>query len=176
VTVAAQAAAMMTERENKQMTEQSSLLLTADGARRLEEELERLRSIERKEVADRIREAKSFGDLSENNEYEVAKEQQAFLEGRILDLKRVLGSASVVEPEDVTTDRIGVGSRVEVKDMEFNENWKFQMVGAVEANGDDKISYESPVGRALLGAKKGETVTVDVPAGTLRFKVLSINR
>lgn len=155
---------------------EGSVILTAEGARRLEDQLEQLRSKERKEVADRIREAKAFGDLSENNEYEVAKEQQAFVEGRILDLKRILGSASIVEPEDVPTDRIGVGSLVEVQDLEYKEKWKFQMVGPVEANGEDKISYESPIGQGLLNAKVGETVTVDVPAGKLKFKVLKIAR
>lgn len=155
---------------------EGSVILTAEGAHHLEAELERLRSVERKEVADRIREAKAFGDLSENNEYEVAKEQQAFVEGRILDLKRILGSASIVEPEDVTTDRIGVGSLVEVLDMEFREKWRFRMVGPVEANGEDKISYESPIGQSVLGASEGDTITVDVPAGQLRLKVLSIGR
>jgi transcription elongation factor GreA len=147
---------------------EGSVILTADGARRLEEQLERLRSVERKEVADRIREAKAFGDLSENNEYEVAKEQQAFVEGRIIDLKRILGSASIVEQDDVPTDQIGVGSHVEVQDLEFKEKWRFQMVGPVEANGDDKISYESPVGQGLIGSKVGQTVSVNVPAGSWR--------
>lgn len=155
---------------------EGSVILTAEGARRLEEQLERLRSVERKEVADRIREAKAFGDLSENNEYEVAKEQQAFVEGRILDLKRILGSASIVEQDDVPTDQVGVGSLVEVQDFEFKEKWRFQMVGPVEANGDDKISYESPVGQGLIGSKVGQTVAVDVPAGKLKFKVLKISR
>lgn len=158
------------------MTLEGNILLTAEGARRLEEQLERLRGVERKEVADRIREAKAFGDLSENNEYEVAKEQQAFVEGRILDLKRILNAASIIEPDDVPTDRVGVGSQVEVQDLEFREKWNFQMVGPIEANGDDKISYESPVGQGLLGARVGQTVTVDVPAGKLKFKVLKIGR
>lgn len=155
---------------------EGSVILTAEGARVLEEELEHLRSVDRKEIADRIREAKAFGDLSENNEYDVAKEQQAFVEGRILDLKRILGAASIVEPEDVPTDRIGVGSLVEALDLEFNEPWRFRMVGPVEANGDDKISYESPVGQGVLGARKGDTITVAVPAGELRLKIRSISR
>jgi len=158
------------------MPEEGSVVLTAEGARRLEDQLERLRSVERKEVADRIREAKAFGDLSENNEYEVAKEQQAFIEGRILDIKRILGAASIVEPDDVSTDVIGVGACVDVKDLDEKENWSFQMVGPVEANGDDKVSYESPVGRAMVGAKVGDTVTVESPGGKLRFKVLRITR
>jgi transcription elongation factor GreA len=156
--------------------EEGTVVLTADGARKLEAELERLRSIERKEIADRIREAKAFGDISENNEYEVAKEQQAFVEGRILDLKRILNNASIVEQEEAPTDAIGVGSCVVVRDLDMKEDWAFQMVGPVEANGDDRVSYESPVGQALLGAKVGQTRVVEVPAGKLRFKVLSIGR
>ncbi|NMC82107.1 MAG: transcription elongation factor GreA [Armatimonadetes bacterium] len=158
------------------MPEEGTVVLTAEGARLLEEQLERLRSVERKEVAERIREAKAFGDITENNEYDVAKEQQAFVEGRILDLKRILQAASIIDQDDVPTDTIGVGSLVAVDDLDVNERWEFQMVGPVEANGDDKISYESPVGQGLLGARVGDIVTVEVPAGKLRFKVLSISR
>lgn len=158
------------------MPEDGTILLTAEGARRLEEQLERLRSVERKEVAERIREAKAYGDISENNEYEVAKEQQAFVEGRILDLKRILGNSTIVEQDDVPTNIIGVGSHVEVQDLDLKERWKFQMVGPIEANGDDKISYESPVGNMMMGSKVGDSVKVIVPAGKLRFKVISIAR
>jgi transcription elongation factor GreA len=156
--------------------EEGTVVLTADGARKLEAELERLRSIDRKEIADRIREAKAFGDISENNEYEVAKEQQAFVEGRILDLKRILNNASIVEQDEAPVNEVGVGSRVTVRDLDLKEDWGFQMVGPVEANGDDRVSYESPVGQGLLGAKVGETRAVEVPAGRLRFKVLAIAR
>ena len=150
-------------------------ILTAEGLRKLEEELDHLKGVKRKEVAERIKQAKEFGDLTENSEYEDAKNEQAFVEGRILQLETMLRNAKVIDNNDVRRDRVTVGSTVVLQDMSNGEKLSYMIVGSAEADPDrDRISNESPVGKALLGRKKGETVEVRVPAGTIRYALLDI--
>lgn len=150
-------------------------ILTPEGLRRLEDELEHLKTVRRKEVAGRIKQSKEFGDLMENSEYEDAKNDQAFVEGRILQLEHMLRNAKVIDNHGVPPDLVAVGSTVRVKDLTTGEDITFMIVGSAEADPDqDKISNESPVGRALLGKRKGDVVQVTVPAGKLRYSVLQI--
>jgi transcription elongation factor GreA len=153
------------------------ILLTETGLKKIEHELEQLRSVHRKRVADRIRDSKQFGEFSENSEYEDAKTEQAFVEGRIEELKQVLMHAQVIDESEVMTDLVGVGAIVKVCDLETNDEWEFTIVGSIEANpAEDKISNESPVGESLMGRKVGETVEVDIPAGLARYKIVSIRK
>jgi transcription elongation factor GreA len=157
--------------ENEKQT-----ILTPEGLRKLEEELEFLKSVKRKEIAERIKQAKEFGDLMENSEYEDAKNEQAFTEGRILTLEGMLRNAKVIDNHDVRSDVVTVGSTVRLVD-ETGEELTYTIVGSAEADPSrDRISNESPVGRALLGKRKGQTVTVEVPAGTIRYTVKAIRR
>lgn len=150
-------------------------ILTAAGFARFQEELEHLQR-RRHEVAGNIRTAKGYGDLRENFEYHEAKREQGFVEGRILELKTILPAAHVVAPEDVSTESIGFGARVRVKDLEYEEEWDYVIVGPLEANPDeDRISYESPIGQALLGRKVGDVVEIQVPAGVSRYEVVDIS-
>ena len=151
--------------------------LTREGLRKLEDELEHLKKVKRKEVAERIKLSKEFGDLSENAEYEDAKNEQAFVEGRILQLELMLRNARVIDNHDAPADRVIVGSKVKLKDLASGEEIAYMIVGSAEADPDhDKISNESPVGKALLGKRKGETFEVTVPVGKLRYSVLQINQ
>lgn len=151
-------------------------ILTQQGLRKLEDELEHLKTVKRKEVAARIKASKEFGDLSENAEYEDAKNEQAFVEGRILQLEQMLRSARVIDNHDAPSDLVTVGSTVQLKDLATGETLAYMIVGSAEADPDhDKISNVSLVGKALLGRRKGDTVTVVVPAGKLRYSVLQIN-
>ena len=158
------------------MQTESDIILTAEGLNRIERELEELRTISRKRVADRIRDSMQFGELSENSEYEDAKTEQAFVEGRIDDLKRILTQARVVETEDIPTDCVGIGSVVRVRDIAFNDEWEFTIVGSIEANGEDKISNESPVGDALQGKRVGDVIEVRTPGGSSRYEILDISK
>ncbi|MDR7482959.1 MAG: transcription elongation factor GreA [Armatimonadota bacterium] len=152
-------------------------ILTREGLRKLEEELEHLKGTRRKEVAERIKQAKAFGDLAENAEYDDAKNEQAFIEGRILQIEQMLRSARVIDDAAVAADVISVGSTVRLKDVAAGSELTYTIVGSAEADPlEDRISNESPVGRALLGRKKGETITIRVPAGTLKYTVLDIVR
>jgi transcription elongation factor GreA len=152
-------------------------ILTEDGLRKLEEELEHLKSARRKEIAERIKAAKEFGDLAENAEYDDAKNEQAFVEGRILQVDQMLRSARVITNSTVPADTVTIGSTVRLKDMAANDELSYTIVGSAEADPlQDRISNESPVGHALLGRKKGETITIRVPAGTLTYQILGINR
>ena len=153
------------------------IVLTPDGLKRIEQELEHLRTVHRREVADRIRDSKQFGELSENSEYEDAKTEQAFVEGRILDLKRILQNAYVIEEDEIHTDVVGIGSKVTVRDMKTKDDWGFIIVGSVEADpSEDRISNESPVGEALMDKKVGDIVDVETPAGTVKYKIISIGK
>src|SRR5579884_2414573 len=148
--------------------DEKETILTPEGLRKLEEELEFLKSVKRKEIAERIKQAKEFGDLMENSEYEDAKNEQAFTEGRILTLEGLLRNAKVIDNHDVRSDVVTIGSTVRLVD-DAGEELTYTIVGSAEADpAHDRISNESPVGRALLGRRKGETVTVEVPAGTSR--------
>jgi len=151
------------------------VILTPDGYRRLEEELELLRTIRRKEVAERIKAAISFGDISENSEYDDAKQEQAFVEGRVLYLEKILRNARILEDEEITTEKVSIGSIVLLRDLEYNEELEYTIVSSAEANpNDNKISNESPVGRAISGKSVGSIVEVTVPAGTLKYEILGI--
>lgn len=151
------------------------IVLTQTGYNELVEELESLRTTERREVAERIRDAITYGELTENSEYEDAKNAQAFLEGRIEDLKHIMQIARPLDMEEVPTDYVGLGSVVTVRD-DF-EDWEFTLVSPVEANPSrEKISDESPVGEALLGKKVGDAVTVSTPAGKTRYEIIAIRK
>src|SRR6266536_873999 len=159
------------------MSLDTHLVLTAQGYEKIERELERLRTVERREVADRIRDSKQFGEFTENAEYEDAKIEQAFVEGRIQDLRRILMVSHVLEESEIPTDTIGIGSIVTVNDIKAKEDWEFTLVGSVESDPDnDRISDESPVGMALLGKKVGDSVNVRVPDGQIRYKVVNIRK
>ena len=152
-------------------------LLTYEGLQKLENELQDLKVVRRKEVAQKIKEAREQGDLSENAEYDAAKDEQRDIEARIDEIEKILKNAEVVIEEEVDLDKINVGCRVKILDMEFDEELEYKLVGSTEANSlKGKISNESPVGRALIGAKVGDTLTVETQAGDLKYKVLEIQR
>ena len=153
-------------------------VLTPQGLEELKTKIEFLRNDRRREVAERIKEAREFGDISENSEYDDAKNEQAMLEKQIADLEERLAGARVIDVKSVDTDVVGVGTTVHVKDQKTDKSQKFKIVGSAEADpSDGKLSNESPVGRALLGHKRGETVTVPVPRGPARkLKITKIER
>ena len=158
------------------MSEQD-VILTREGLEQLEDELENLRSVKRAEVKERLKEAIALGDLSENSEYDGAKNEQAFMEGRILELEKMIRNAKVIEDDVQQEGVISVGSLVKVRDIEFDEISEYRLVGTVEADPmNNRISNESPVGRALLGHKAGETVNVEVPAGIIKMEILEISK
>ena len=144
-------------------------ILTPEGLEKLQAELEDLTTIKRREVAERIKDAREYGDISENSEYDDAKNEQAMLEGRIATIEEQLRSATVVKAEDLTSDVVQVGTSVNVKDQESGKSMSYIIVGSTEANpAEKKLSNESPVGRALIGHKKNDVVTVQLPNGTSR--------
>jgi transcription elongation factor GreA len=153
------------------------VLLTLDGLKKLEEELENLKSVKRREVAERIKIAIGYGDISENSEYEDAKNEQAFIEGRIITLEKMLRNARIINNEEIDLETVGIGSTVIVKDLEFGETMEYTIVGTAESDPlQNKISNESPVGRAIIGKKKGTTVEVSVPAGIIQYKIVDIKK
>lgn len=157
------------------MSESKKFLMTYEGVKKLEEELDYLKTIKRVEIKEKIKVARSFGDLSENAEYDEAKNEQAFVEGRIATLENMLKNASVVDEADISTDKVGVGSIVKVKDYEFDEEVDFTIVGSAESNpAEFKISNESPVGKSLIGKKVGEIVEVPTPDGVCKYEILGI--
>ncbi|HBM79515.1 MAG: transcription elongation factor GreA [Clostridiales bacterium] len=152
-------------------------VLTYEGVRKLEEELDYLKTIKRKEVTQKIKTALSFGDLSENSEYDEAKNEQAFVEGRIALLENMLKSAKVIDEDDITTETVSIGCNVKVKDLEFNDEINYTIVGSAEADPSKlKISNESPVGRGLIGKKVGDIAEVEVPDGVIKYKILEITK
>ncbi len=154
---------------------EKDVILTSEGYEKLKQQIEDLETNKRREVADRIREAREFGDITENSEYDDAKNEQALLEHRIARLKEQLRSARVIDPKDVPKDVVSVGTRVKVKDVDHGDVDTYEIVGSAEADpANSRLSNESPVGRALLGRKKGETVEVAVPAGAIRLKIMDI--
>ena len=158
------------------MTEKE-VFLTREGLEKLENELEESKIVKRKEVAERIRQALDFGDISENPEYDQAKNEQAKLEERIAKIESILRNAKLIEEEDIPTEIVGIGSKVVVLDIEYNEEMEYTIVGSAEANPyDGKISNESPVGRALLGSKPGQIIDVNVPDGVLKYQIQKIAR
>lgn len=159
------------------MSEVKKYVMTYEGVKKLEEELEYLKSVKRKDITEKIKVALGYGDLSENSEYDEAKNEQAFTEGRILQLENTLKNASVVDESEITTDVVSIGSVVKVKDYDFDEEVEYTIVGSAEANPMEfKISNESPVGSGLLGKAKGEIIEVVVPGGISKFEVLDIRK
>ena len=157
--------------------EEKKNLLTYAGLKALEEELHDLKVVKRKEVAGKIKEAREQGDLSENAEYDAAKDEQRDIEARIEEIEKILKYAEVVVEDEVDLDKISVGCQVKVYDEEFEEEMEFKIVGSSEANSlQGKISNESPVGKALIGAKVGDEVEVEAEAGLMKYKVLGIQR
>lgn len=152
-------------------------ILTLEGLKTLEDELQDLKVNRRHEVAEKIKEAREQGDLSENAEYDAAKDEQRDIEARIEEIEKILKNAEVVADEDVDLNKISIGCRVKILDMEFNDELVYRIVGSTEANSlKGKISNESPVGRALIGAKKGQTIEVETQVGVLKYKILEIER
>jgi transcription elongation factor GreA len=151
-------------------------LITPEGLEKLKEELEHLQTAKRREVAERIKEAREFGDISENSEYDDAKNEQAMLEQRIAQMEERVRRATVIDSNDLDTGTVSVGVRVHVKDQKSGDSRKFQIVGSSEANpAEEKLSHESPIGRALIGHKRGDVVEVEVPRGPKRkFKITKI--
>lgn len=159
------------------MEENKEILLTQEGYSKLEEELEYSKAVKRREVAERIKVAISFGDISENAEYDEAKNEQAQLEERIMKLENMIRKATIIDESKIDLNIVTIGSIVKVNDIEFDEEVEYTIVGSAEADPyDGKISNESPVGKALLGRGTGEVVDVHVPDGIAKFKILEIRR
>lgn len=156
---------------------QKEFILTYEGLKKLEHDLDFLKTVKRREIAERIKVAREFGDISENAEYDEAKNEQAFTEGKIAEIEHKLKIAKVIDEDDITTDTVSIGAAVKVMDLEFDEVCKFVIVGSSEANPlKDLISNESPVGAALLGKKIGDKVIVEIPDGNISYEVLEINK
>ena len=153
------------------------IILTADGLKEKQEKLEYLKTIKRAEISEQIKEARAFGDLSENAEYDEAKNEQARVENEIAQLEKVLRNAVVVEQNSIDLSSVGIGTTVRILDMEYNEEEEYHIVGSVEADADKRrISNESPVGAALIGKKVGDIAEVTTPAGTIQFKIIDIHK
>ena len=151
------------------------MILTPEGLKKIEDKLEHLKSIRRQEVSERIKQAIGFGDISENSEYDDAKNEQAFIEGEILELEKIIRSARLIDTGDIKENEVGIGSTLKLKDIEFGEVDQFIIVGSAEADPiNNRISNESPVGRAVLGRRVGDTVTVNSPDGKIKYKVMEI--
>lgn len=156
---------------------EKEVFLTSEGLAKLENELEELKVVKRKEIAERIKTALDFGDISENSEYDQAKNEQAILEERIAKIESILRNGILIDDDEISTDVVGIGSKVVVLDVEYNEEMEYTIVGTAEANPyEGKISNESPVGRTLLGGKTGETVDVQVPDGIIKYQIKKIHR
>ena len=151
------------------------VILTPEGYEKLKEEIDYLSTTKRREVAERIKHAREFGDISENSEYDDAKNEQAMLEHRIATLEERLAHARVIDADEITSDAVSIGTRVRLKDMDANETIEYTIVGSAEANpAEHRLSNESPVGKAIIGRKKGEVVEVAAPRGKLKFKIMDI--
>jgi transcription elongation factor GreA len=156
---------------------EKEVILTQEGLKKLEEELEHLKSVKRREVAERIKVAIGYGDISENSEYEDAKNEQAFIEGRVITLEKMLRNARIINNDDVNTDKVSVGSIVTLKDLEHGEVVEYNIVGTAESDPfQNKISNESPVGKAILGKTRGTKVDINVPVGTIQYEIIDIKK
>lgn len=156
---------------------EKKVVLTYEGLKQREEELENLKTVRRKEVAEKIKEARGQGDLSENAEYDAAKEEQGEIESRIVQLENLLRNAEVIDEEQLKKDVVSLGSKVKVLDVEFDEEMEYTIVGSTEADPmNGRISNESPLGIALLGQKKGASVMADTPDGEVEFRILDIQK
>lgn len=154
---------------------EKQIILTAEGLKKIEQKLDHLKSVRRREVAERIKQAIEFGDISENSEYEDAKNEQAFIEGEILTLEKMLRNAKLIDEEEISADIVTLGSTVVLKDLEIGDELEYTIVGSAEADPIEcKISNESPVGEAILGRKVGSVVEVNVPAGSLKYEIVDI--
>ncbi|MHB8179013.1 MAG: transcription elongation factor GreA [Vulcanimicrobiaceae bacterium] len=154
---------------------EKEIVLTPEGLSKLQDELDELKTVHRREVNDRIRQAKEYGDLSENAEYEDAKQEQAFIEGRIMKLESMVRNAKLIDESEYAADEVHLGCTVKVKDLKNGENYEFSIVGSTEADPSKRrISNESPLGRSLIGHKKGETVDVTTPRGMVKYKIDAI--
>ena len=159
------------------MAENKGRTVSKAGYAKLQEDLEYLVTVRRSEVAQKLKEARSFGDLSENAEYDEAKNDQAILEARINELEYIIANANVVDDDDISVDEIGVGSVIKLRDVELDEIEGLQIVGSTESDPDNgKISDESPIGKAALGKKVGELFEVEAPMGTIKFEVVDISK
>ncbi len=158
------------------MENNEELLLTKDGFEKLENELLHLKTVKRKEIADRIKEAISYGDITDNAEYEDAKNEQAFIEGRIITVEKLLRRSRILEKSEDDDHHVTLGSNVKLKDLDLNEEYEYTIVSTAEADPtENKISNESPVGKAIIGHTIGDQVEVKVPAGTLKYKIEAVN-
>ena len=157
--------------------EEKDVILTQEGFNNLEKELEYLKTEKRVEIAERIKVALGFGDLSENSEYDEAKNAQSENEIKIAELENKLRHAKIIDEKEIDTTTVQIGNTVQLHDIEFDEEVEYTIVGSTEVNlAENRISNESPIGRALLGAKKGATVDVEAPAGIIQYKILSIKK
>ncbi len=153
------------------------VILTPDGFKRLSEEIEYLASVKREEISERIKDAREFGDISENSEYNEAKNEQAKLEMRISNLEQKLRNARVLEGSEIRTDTVGIGSKVKLKDVKQGDTFQYIIVGSAEADpANQRLSNESPVGKAIMNHKAGETVKVSTPRGSYKYKIVSIKK
>ena len=149
--------------------------LTEDGLKKIEQELENLKTVRRKEIAEKIKVALSFGDLSENSEYDEAKNEQAIIEAKITQLEAMLKVVEVVDTDELSTDIVGVGSKVRILDMDMGEEEEYQIVGSADPM-ENRISDESPMGKGLIGGRINEEIDIEVPAGMMRLKILEISK
>ena len=157
------------------MTKQ--VLMTDEGLKNLEAELEELKAVKRKEIAEKIKVALSFGDLSENSEYDEAKNEQAIVEARIASIENILKNVKIINEDELSTEIIHVGSKVKVRDVDFDDICEYKIVGSSEADPvNGRISDESPVGKGLIGHKVGEKVEIETPAGSMSYEVLEISK
>ena len=158
------------------LSTEKKTILTSEGLKRLEQELEILRTKTRKEVAEKLKVALSFGDLSENSEYDEAKNEQAKVEARILQLETMLKNVTILDSNELTNDIVQIGSKIKIKDLKENSVLEYRIVGSMETNPDEgKISDESPVGRELLGHEVGDVVKIKIPAGFVEYEILNIS-
>ncbi len=152
-------------------------VLTRKGEQKLKEELNELKSVRRREVAEKIKVALSFGDLSENSEYDEAKNEQGIIESRIAEIEQTLAHAQIIDDDDISTEKVGIGTTVKILDMEMDEEMEFKMVGTKEADiSSGKMSDESPIGSAILDHEVGDEVEVETPSGVIGFKILEIRK
>lgn len=152
-------------------------VLTRKGEQQLKDELNELRSVRRREVAEKIKVALSFGDLSENSEYDEAKNEQGIIESRIAEIEATLAHAQIIDDDDISTEKVGIGIKVKLYDVEMDEELEFKIVGTKEADiNHGKMSDESPIGAAIIGHKVGEEVEVETPDGVEKFKILEIKK
>jgi transcription elongation factor GreA len=159
------------------MAKQQAIMLTNEGLQNYEKELEHLKTVERKEIAEKIKVARSFGDLSENSEYDEAKNEQAMIEARIAEIEAILKNAQIIDESELTNEHIHIGSKVKVHDFDFDDDIEYQIIGSGEADPfNGKLSDESPVGSALIGHKVGDVVEVNTPDGTVKFEILEISK